>query len=201
MLAEALFLAFGPAQIEAFSKTGMPDSVRFGLAWSEIVGSVLFLVPPATATGVATVRIYSGTVLRSVTQVQIEAVAPGLFTANSDGKGAPAALLVQGHTVSPVFECGTQPGSCLPAPIRLSNAPAYLLLFGTGIRNRSALTAVDATIGDVHPRVEYAGPQNQYEGLDQVNLVLPPELAGRGLVDLVLTVDSRPANRVQLNLR
>ena len=49
--AEALFLAFGPAQIKAFSKTGMPDSVRFGLAWSEIAGSVLFLVPPATGVG------------------------------------------------------------------------------------------------------------------------------------------------------
>src|SRR5262249_53201987 len=124
-------------------------------------GQVNFLMPAGTAAGAARVSIYSGTVLRSMSQAQIETTAPGLFTANADGKGAPAALLVRGSTVSPVFECGSQPGSCEPTPIALDGGPTYLLLFGTGIRNRSALTAVDVTIGDVHARVEYAGSQNQ----------------------------------------
>ena len=49
--------------------------------------------------------------------------------------------------------------------------------------------------------MEYAGLQGQYEGLDQVNVLLPRELAGRGLVDVTLTMDSKPANTVQVAIR
>jgi hypothetical protein len=34
-----------------------------------------------------------------------------------------------------------------------------------------------------------------------VNVLLPPELAGRGVVDIILTVDSKPANTVQIAIR
>jgi uncharacterized protein (TIGR03437 family) len=49
--------------------------------------------------------------------------------------------------------------------------------------------------------VDYAGAQNQFAGLDQVNVPLPRALAGRGALDLVLTVDSKPANTVQVAFR
>ena len=51
VLAEALFLALGAAQIKAFSKTGMPEIVRLGLAWGEIAGAVLFLIPATVIVG------------------------------------------------------------------------------------------------------------------------------------------------------
>ena len=91
----------------------------------------------------------------------------------------------------------------MPVPIDLG-APTdsvYLTLFGTGIRNRTTLTAVSVVIGGLNARVDYAGPQSQYVGLDQVNVLLPHELAGRGTVDLLLSVDSKPANRVQVAFR
>ena len=77
----------------------------------------------------------------------------------------------------------------------------YLSLFGTGIRNRSTLTAVSATVGGANARVEYAGAQGQFVGLDQVNIVVPRELAGRGALDVVVTVDGRTANTVQVVAR
>jgi uncharacterized protein (TIGR03437 family) len=47
-----------------------------------------------------------------------------------------------------------------------------------------------------------AAPQGEFVGLDQVNLgPIPRVLAGRGEVDLVLTVDSKPANTVKVNIR
>jgi len=98
----------------------------------------------------------------------------------------------------PAYSCPAGPGSCQPAPINLGTGQAYLLLFGTGIRNRRLLTEVTATIDGVSVPITYAGDQGQFVGLDQVNLVLPPELAGRGSVDLILTVDSKPANTVRL---
>ena len=47
--------------------------------------------------------------------------------------------------------------------------------------------------------MEFAGPvaQGQFDGLDQINLgPLPRELAGRGEVDIVITVDGKQANVV-----
>jgi len=170
-------------------------------------GQVNFLVPAGTAAGAATISTYSGGVLRSTGRVQIDVVTPALFTKNSDGKGVPAALTVRtlnGAIIAePVFECGPLAGSCVPVPIDLG-APTdsvYLTLFGTGIRNRTTLTAVSVVIGGLNARVDYVGPQNQYVGLDQVNVLLPHELAGRGTVDLLLSVDSKPANRVQVAFR
>ena len=145
---------------------------------------------------------------RASANLQIENTAPGIFTQNTDGKGVPAALVVRvagdGSMVSePVYTCVAGAGSCQPAPIDLGvgQFQVYLLLFGTGIRNARAITEVSAAIGGISTPVSYAGPQGQFVGLDQVNLVLPGELARRGTVDLILTVNSKPANTVQLNFR
>ena len=45
ILAEAAFLAFAPSSIQAFARTGLPDWVRIVLAWSEMLLTLLFLVP------------------------------------------------------------------------------------------------------------------------------------------------------------
>jgi uncharacterized protein (TIGR03437 family) len=76
-----------------------------------------------------------------------------------------------------------------------------LLLFGTGIRGYSALSAVSANIGGLDAPVLGAGAQGQFAGLDQVHVRLPRLLAGRGEVDIVLTVDGRTANTVKVNIK
>ena len=53
-------------------------------------------------------------------------------------------------------------------------------------------------IGGINVPVTYAGAQGTFAGLDQVNVSLPAELAGRGLVDIVLTVDGQQANTLQI---
>jgi uncharacterized protein (TIGR03437 family) len=70
----------------------------------------------------------------------------------------------------------------------------YLVLFGTGLRFRSTLAAVRVSIGGVDAPVEYAGPQHEFSGLDQVNVRVPRSLAGRGAVALQLTVDGMSSN-------
>jgi uncharacterized protein (TIGR03437 family) len=137
-------------------------------------GQVNFLVPAGVAPGQARVAIFNGPVLRSTARIQVDAVAPALFTQDASGKGLAAAnVIASGNTF-------------------------YVILYGTGIRNRTSLSAVSATIGGVNARVEYAGAQGQFVGLDQVNLAVPPQVAGRGVVDVVLTVGSRTANPVQV---
>jgi uncharacterized protein (TIGR03437 family) len=43
--------------------------------------------------------------------------------------------------------------------------------------------------------------QPNYVGLDQANVRLNRALAGRGNVDVILTVDSVPSNTVQINIK
>jgi uncharacterized protein (TIGR03437 family) len=43
-------------------------------------------------------------------------------------------------------------------------------------------------------RVEYAGAQGQLRGLDQINVVLVPELAGAGTIQLTVVAGGRVSN-------
>jgi hypothetical protein len=45
VLIQALIFALAPGAGRAFHKTGMPDIVRLGIAWGEVAGAVLLLVP------------------------------------------------------------------------------------------------------------------------------------------------------------
>src|SRR5262249_17278852 len=83
-------------------------------------------------------------------------------------------------------------------PIDLSDASeqVFLILFGTGLRNYSAPANVSVKIGGANSAVQFAGPQGRLAGLDQVNALLSRSLAGRGEVDVVVTVDGRASNTV-----
>ena len=61
-----------------------------------------------------------------------------------------------------------------------TNAPGYLSLYGTGFAQASASVS-SCTVGTVNVPISYAGPQIQFAGLDQVNLLLPGSLAGVGV--------------------
>jgi uncharacterized protein (TIGR03437 family) len=74
-------------------------------------------------------------------------------------------------------------------------------LYGTGIRRRTAQTAVQVTVGGAPMEVLYADAAPVYVGLDQVNIRLARTLIGRGEVDLVLTVDGKTANTVRISIK
>ena len=121
---------------------------------------------------------------------------------SADGKGVAAANAIavasanpQIQSAVPVFACAAS--ECNSTPIPLSpNETVYLILYGTGIRNRSSVAKVTANLGGVNIPVLYAGPQGTYDGLDQVNLALPLNLRGSGQVNVVLTVDGQISNVV-----
>ena len=167
-----------------------------------------YVEPDGMALGPATITVTSAGQVTGTGDMSIETVSPGLFTANADGKGVPAAAAITvapdlTQTTQEVARCGAAPGSCVPSPIDLGapGTQVILTLYGTGIRGRSSLAAVTAKIGGLDAAVQYAGVQPQYTGLDQVNVPIPRALAGRGEVDVVLTVDGKAANTVRVNIR
>jgi uncharacterized protein (TIGR03437 family) len=171
-------------------------------------GQINCILPQQSALGRATIAVEDATGTRSTGTVNIDAVAPAVFTANNDGRGVPAALAVRvssggRQSAVDVFRCPAGPGTCEPVPIALgaSSQEIFLSLFGTGLRGRTDLSNVQVTIGEASADVFYAGPQPQFPGLDQVNVRIPRSLAGAGRVELRLLVDTKPSNAVVIQMQ
>ncbi len=167
-----------------------------------------YLLPPSMAIGAAIITITSGNGTLSVGTVRIAPVAPGLFTANASGQGVPAAVVHRlkangAQSTEPVAQFDAATGRFTPVPLDLGPATdqAFLVLFGTGLRFRSNLAAVTAKIGGADATVTFVGAVPGFIGLDQANLAIPRSLIGRGEVDVRLTVDGKPANIVQINIK
>jgi uncharacterized protein (TIGR03437 family) len=172
-------------------------------------GQINFLIPPGTASGTATVTVTSGDGQISTGTIQVGSTAPGLFAANSNGSGAPAAYLLRaknsGQQIEEQiaqFDAGQ--GAFIPLPIDLSptDESAFLIIFGTGFRGRSNLAGVSVTAGGIPIAVAFAGGAQGFTGLDQINAgPLSRSLAGRGEVDLVVTVDGQTTNVMKISLK
>src|SRR5262249_36118759 len=102
------------------------------------------------------------------------------------------------RTESLAFQCG--PAGCQAVPISLGRPgnQTVLELFGTGIRGRSSLGGVACAIDGVAAAGEYAGAQPGDPGLDQVNVILPPNLNAQNSITVNLTVDADAANPVTI---
>ena len=166
-----------------------------------------FVVPEGLAGGPATVAITNGSGKSATWGVNIASVAPALFSSDSSGKGAAAAvvLFVNGDNVTTSLSssCTVKPLVCKPVAIDVSqpNTKVYLSFYGTGIRGASGANGVTVTVAGLPATVAYAGAQPTYPGLDQVNVLLDPSLAGKGEVEVQLTIDGVKANPVRVSIK
>ena len=184
--------------------TDFAGVMRLGALSFVSPGQINYVLPAAVATGLATVTVTSASGATSSGTVQIARVAPGLFAINTANVAAATAIRVNpDSSQSPVtvFQCGLTADSCVPAAMDLSKGPVYLTLYGTGIRNRSALANVRAAIGGVDSPALFAGAQGVFPALDQVNIQVPDSLRGRGNVSIVLTVDGQSTNPVTVSVQ
>ncbi len=156
-----------------------------------------FMVPLGTGNGASTITVVRNSNPVGAGPLNIETVSPGLFTANANGQGIPAAVLFR------LKANGQQSTEVMPAQIDLGpeGEQVFLIGFGTGFRNRSSLSNVACTIGGANAEVSFAGAQGDLAGLDQTNILIPRSLIGRGLVNVVFTVDFKATNTVQLNIK
>jgi uncharacterized protein (TIGR03437 family) len=162
-----------------------------------------YLIPAGSATGRATTTVIAEDQVTSIGSIRIEAVGPGLFSANAQGTGVAAGTCLRvsadgSRTEDWMFD----PPSRKAVPIDLgpSGDQIYLSLFGTGIRGFRS--AVGATVGGRDVPVIGAAAQPQFAGVDQVNIgPLPRNLAGRGEVDIVISVDGKRANVVTVAVK
>ena len=133
--------------------------------------------------------------------VVLNPVAPAVFVANQSGTGVAAAILVTNQsdgsqTAAEIFNSPCAAGSCVGIPLDVSAGESALELFGTGIQNRASLSDVTVMIGGQTLAAAYAGPAPGFTGLDQVNVLLPPSLAGSGTVNITVSVAGAASNVV-----
>jgi uncharacterized protein (TIGR03437 family) len=167
-----------------------------------------YQLPSGMATGTATITVLRGNSVASAGAAQISLIAPGIFAANADGQGVAAAIVLRvkadgTQIFEPVAKLDTGQNKFLPDPIDLGpeSDRVFLVLFGTGFRYRSTLSAVTGTMGGTYVQVFYAGMQGELTGLDQSNLLIPRSLAGRGEIDVTMMVDGQMTNMVKINVQ
>ena len=156
-----------------------------------------FIVPSGTADGTATVTVTNSDNTTRTGTIFIARASPGFFTVRSSGQGLAAAQTTfDGVIFQNVFNPnGTERDVDAGTVAR----PNFLILYGTGWRNVPA-TALTLTIQGVPLTITFAGAHPFLEGVDQINAILPPQLAGFGSVRVKLTAAGRVSNIVTIKI-
>ncbi len=159
-----------------------------------------YIIPAGTALGEAVASALQGGAIVAGGTLQVAQAAPALFSANSDGRGPAAALLLRiapdgTQTFENVAQFDPASGVFVTAPLE-PGEQAFLLLFGSGIRGAAA--ELTATIGGRDVEIQFAGAQSEFPGLDQVNLVLDASFANIGEQDVAVAIGARVSNLVRV---
>ena len=167
-----------------------------------------FQIAPGIQTGQTSVTITNSNGDQFSSSVQLNATAPGLFAANGTGKDLAAAVVFRRkangqESFESLVRFDTASSQFVAIPIDLGPATdqVVLVLFGTGIRFRSSLSAMSYNVGGTTGTPLFAGAQGDFVGLDQINVPLSRNLLGRGLVNVSLTADGKPSNTVTINVK
>jgi uncharacterized protein (TIGR03437 family) len=163
-------------------------------------------IPQTASDGSATITVSTTANGSQTGSVTLAEIAPGLFSANETGKGVAAAKLVTNETngtqtTVDIFQCSGAAATCVAVPLDVSGGNTALVLYGTGIQNRAALSDVTVTIGSQTLPAAYAGAAPNYAGEDQVNVLMPSSLAGSGTVNVSVTVSGIASNVVTVAIQ
>ncbi|HZS09491.1 MAG TPA: choice-of-anchor V domain-containing protein [Blastocatellia bacterium] len=178
------------------------DSPLFFVAPNQIN----YMVPQGTATGAATVTVLSGSTTVTTGTLNVATTQPALFSADASGGGPGAGYLLRfpqggGNTTEQIAQ---NPGSgwvTIPISLGPDSDQLFLILFGSGIRNRAQLSDVTCTIGGVPATVAFAGPQGFFAGLDQLNIIVPHTVTKDTDLDVIVSISGTASNAVKVRFK
>lgn len=158
---------------------------------------VNYVIPSATESGTANVVVKAGATT-SNGQVMVARVAPAIFTANASGRGVPAASIVRvksdgSQRFEAISQYSQQAQKHITKPIDMGPEGdlVVLVLFLSGIRNATDTNgdgdvneSLRVLLGGTELTPLNARRQPEFVGLDQVNVLVPRSLIGRGIVNV-----------------
>jgi len=173
-----------------------------------------YLIPAQTESGVARVVVRTGAGAVLTETIQVKAVAPALFTANSDGRGVAtgAALRVKpdgAQTIEAISQFNPAIGRFTTRAVSpgVDGERVFLTIYLSGIRRAADPNSdgnlnesVKAIIGGVEVTPSFAGRQSEFAGLDQINVEIPLSLAGRGRVSLAIAAAGVVSNLTEIEI-
>lgn len=213
------FGSFVTQNNQAYSATSQPlpttlGGVRVGISGGASASlffvnpnQINFVVPSGLPDGPATITVINADGTMRTGTVMIVRAAPGIFTAQANGQGAPAGFATSDGVN--LTTLANPDGSPREVSAGTRERPNILVLFGTGWRNTPAANpsdgngvaeAVTVTVQGVPASVPFAGGVAGLPGVDQINVVVPPELAGLGLVRVKVTAAGRSGNSITVRL-
>lgn len=167
-----------------------------------------FQIPVGTPPGRSLVIVSNETGEVAAEQINVVSVAPGLFTADGSGKGAAAGVVLRvradgTQSYEPIveFDSVLQKMTAKPVDLGPPTDRVYLILSGTGIRYRSSLSGIHAMLAGITTPVYYAGAQIGPAGIDQLQMLVPRDLSGRGEIEVEVWVDGQQANPVKMKIK
>ena len=154
-------------------------------------GQINFLVPGSAPLGTVNITVTNFDNTTTTGTFIVAQTAPGIYTARGSGQGTAAALTTFDGAS---FQLTANPdGSEKDIDPGTKDRPNFLILYATGVRGATAGT-VSVTIQGVPSRVDFAGAQGGFDGLDQLNVRIPPELGGLGIVNVTIIIGGKQSN-------
>ena len=153
-----------------------------------------YQIPPGASPGPAVLKFNNGAGGIVSGSATIAPSAPSIFTLDSSGAGAAAAIDAINFTPAP-FNATQNDGS-----------PNIIAVYGTGLGadatdiDANAASSVQATIDGQATQVLYAGRAPEFIGLNQLNIMLPVGISA-GPHRLVITRGGVASNAVSIGIR
>lgn len=143
-------------------------------------GQINFVLPQNIANGDTVSFTINNNGVQSAGKVKIVDSSPGIFSVTSDGKGTAVAQCgaVSADGMSFLF-------TSQPCSVGNESQANFLIIYGTGWRNSGS---TQVKIGDQTLTPAFTGAQADFLGLDQINVALTKELAGKTDLDLSVVI-------------
>lgn len=159
-------------------------------------GQINYLIPLGTAAGEATVNVLRNGVITHTGKINSVSAAPAIFTANANGAGVPAAIVLRvatngAQTTETIAQLVSNRWQTKAINLGPTGERVFLILFLCGIRGlpnsdgnsgNGVAENVRVLIGGVEQTPTFANKQGGLIGVDQINVEIPRALLGRGKI-------------------
>ena len=167
-------------------------------------GQVNYQLPAGMASGLGKISVLNNGVAVSTGIVQVQPIAPGLFTMNNNGQGVAAAYV---QAVKPdgsndgapqlVATYSMAEGRWVASPISFNGGDNLVLqLLGTGF-DAATTNNTQVIVNGNYLNVSSVGPYGA-PGEDQITVQLPQSLAGAGTVNVQALIGGTTSNPVTI---
>ncbi len=155
-------------------------------------GQVNYWLPNIVPTETHLIKVYSNSLLLGMGVTRVNVISPGIFYGNNQ-LASGSLYKYNRNTAQGFFVSLTEnPGNDWDPSIE----DAYLIIYGTGIRNASGFSS---TVGGASVPVSYAGATPGFLGLDQINIgPLPISLRGAQKKQIRFYAGGLEANRTNV---